>query len=177
MAKAATKDVWVLEASTQADVDELMSWFPTVDDVMVWGGPTFRYPFTRNTFFEDVYWGRMMSFSLRDPAGAFAAFGQVYERLGRINLARLVASPGMRGCGVGKRLVELLMIASRDHFSCDEYSLFVFRDNTVAFECYKSMGFVVRDYPDGVPHADVCYYLTRHVHQEQMERGGESHDE
>jgi len=165
MAGAVTKDDWVLEESTGADVDELMSWFPAATDVMVWGGPTFRYPFTRNTFFEDVHWGRMTAFSLRDPSGKFAAFGQVYERIGRINLARLVVHPEMRGGGVGKRLVDMVMTASRGLFACDEYSLFVYRDNAAAYECYRSMGFVVRDYPDGVPHADVCYYLTRPVTQ------------
>lgn len=170
MAEAATKDDWTLEESTANDIDELMSWFSAADDIMIWGGPSFRYPFTRKTFLEDVYWGRMASFSLRDPAGAFAAFGQVYERIGRINFARLVANPAMRGRGVGKRLVDMLMTASRGLFSCDEFSLFVFRENIPAYECYKSMGFVVRDYPDGVPHADVCYYLTQPVKKEQKQR-------
>lgn len=167
MPRAATKKEWSLEESTVADVDELMSWFPAAADVMVWGGPAFRYPFTRETFFADVHWGRMSSFSLYEPPGALVAFGQVYERIGRINLARLVVRPDMRGCGVGKRLVEMLMTASRNLFSCGEYSLFVLRENTPACDCYKSMGFVVRDYPDGVPYADVCYYLTRPVLQEK----------
>lgn len=169
MAGAVTNKDWVLAKSTTADVDDLMSWFPAAADVMVWGGPTFRYPFTRKTFFEDLRWGRMISFSLHDQPRALAGFGQVYERIGRIHLARLIVHPEMRGCGVGKRLVEMLMTASRDLFACDEYSLFVYRDNTAAYECYKSMGYVVRDYPEGVPHADVCYYLTRPVLQEQQQ--------
>lgn len=164
-----TKDDWVLEESTAIDVEELMSWFPQDADVLVWGGPAFRYPFTRKTFFEDVHWGRMLSFSLRDPARTFSAFGQVYERIGRINLARLIVHPGMRGRGVGKRLLEMLMTASRGLFACEEYSLFVYRENVTALECYKSMGFVIRDYPDGVPYADICYYLTRPVPQEQKQ--------
>ena len=173
-ADARSDDGWVLEKSTTADIDDLMSWFPEPEDINIWGGPSFRYPFTHNTFFEDVYWGRMASFSLRNPSGDFTAFGQVYERIGRINFARLVASPTMRGCGVGKRLVGMLMIASRSLFSCDEYSLFVFRENTPAYECYRSMGFVVRDYPEGVPHANVCYYLTRPVGIGQLQEGEEN---
>lgn len=160
-----TKDDWMLTPSRPDDIDDLMDWFPRQKDVVIWGGPTFRYPFTRETFFEDIYWGRMATYSLRNPSGVLAAFGQAYERIGRINFARLVVNPAMRGRGVGKRLVETLMIVSRDLFRCAEYSLFVFRENIPAYECYRSMGFVVTDYPAGVPHADVCYYLTRPVEQ------------
>jgi hypothetical protein len=43
----------------------------------------------------------------------------------------------------------------------DEYSLFVYRDNIPAYRCYRSMGFVVRDYPAAAPLRDECYFLTR----------------
>lgn len=167
LADKRSNEGWILKESTAADIVELMSWFPVSEDIIIWGGPSFRFPFTRETFFEDIYWGRMASFSLQNPGGDFAAFGQAYERDGRINLARLVVNPTMRGRGVGKRLVDMLMIVSRSLFSCDEYSLFVFRENIPAYECYKSMGFTVKDYPEGMPHADVCYYLTRPVQTQQ----------
>lgn len=166
-----TDDGWVIEESATADIEELMTWFPEADDINIWGGPSFRYPFTRETFFEDIYWGRMPSFSLRDPAGDFAAFGQIYERDKRIHFARLVANPAMRRRGVGKRLISMLMVAGRTLYSRDECSLFVFRENIPAYECYTSMGFVVGAYPEDMPHADVCYYLTRPVEKEQQKEG------
>jgi ribosomal protein S18 acetylase RimI-like enzyme len=158
-----SRDHWTLRKATSADIDELMEWFPDANAINIWGGPTFRFPFTRATFFEDICWGRIASFALDGHGEEFAAFGQVYERIGRINLARLIVNPAMRGQGVGKRLVDLLMAVSASMFACNEYSLFVYRGNVVAYECYKSMGFTVGDYPEGVPHADVCYYLTRPV--------------
>jgi len=161
MDEALSEDGWMLRETPAADIDELMNWFPRAEDINIWGGPSFRYPFTRDTFFADIFWERMASFSLRDPSGNFVAFGQLYDRAGRIHLARLVVSPIMRGQGVGKRLIEMLMQVGPSIFSGDEYSLFVFRENIPAYECYKSMGFVVGDYPDDMPHADVCYYLTR----------------
>ena len=109
MAVTADRDGWVLAEAVEGDIDRLMKWFSDKDAVNVWGGPEFRYPFTRHSFAEDMHWGRMASFSLRDPRGQFAAFGQVYERFERINLARLVANPAMRGQGIGKRLVKMLM--------------------------------------------------------------------
>lgn len=152
---------WTLAKTRSVEIDELMNWFPQAENIIVWGGPTFRFPFTRATFLEDIHWGRMASFSLKDRAATLAAFGQLYERDGRIHLARLVVNPSMRGQGVGKRLISMLMDAGQARFSGSEFSLFVFRENTAAYECYKSMGFIVRKYPEDMPHGDVCYYLTR----------------
>jgi ribosomal protein S18 acetylase RimI-like enzyme len=154
---------WAIVEASERDLDELMSWFRVAADVDIWGGPRFRFPFTRATFRKDCHWGRMPGFRLNSPAGEFAAFGQMYQRYGRINFARLVVNPGMRGQGVGKRLVELLIETGPQLFQADEFSLFAYRHNAAALGCYQSMGFVVRDYPEGARMADQCYYLTRPV--------------
>jgi ribosomal protein S18 acetylase RimI-like enzyme len=155
------RDGWTLREATAADIERLMQWFPSKDDVVIWGGPTFRHPFTRQSFFEDVCWDRMATFCLRDSASEHVGFGQLYDRDGRIHLARLVVRPDMRGRGVGRRLIEMLMEAGLAIFPGNEYSLFVFRENIPAYECYRSLGFEVGAYPSDMPHADVCYYLTR----------------
>jgi len=154
---------WILGASEERDIDALMKWFPDRESVSVWGGPIFRFPFTRHSFAEDLHWGSMASFSLRNQAGQLAAFGQVYKRYDRIHFARLVANPGMRRQGIGRRLVEMLMTVSPSIFDCGEYSLFVLRNNKPAYSCYLSVGFEVQEYPDDAPMADACYYLTRSV--------------
>ncbi len=162
------EDGWILREAIAADIDDLMRWFPLYDDVHVWGGPSFRFPFTRETFFKDIHWEKMASFCLCDPSGRFVAFGQLYERDSRIHLARLVVITDMRGRGVGRRLIEMLMTAGQSIFPGDEYSLFVFRENTLAYKCYKSLGFEVADYPSDMPHADVCCYLTRPAEVEEL---------
>ena len=154
---------WQLAEASEHDLEDLMGWFRSAADVDRWGGPRFRYPFTTRTFLRDCHWGRMPSFRLDSPAGEFAAFGQMYERFGRINLARLAVHPDLRGKGVGKRLVAALLEVGPTLFTADEFSLFVYRHNSAALGCYRSMGFVIRDYPDGAPMADLCYYLTRPV--------------
>jgi ribosomal protein S18 acetylase RimI-like enzyme len=154
---------WQIVEVSDCDLDELMSWFQGAADVEIWGGPRFRFPFTKATFRKDCHWGRMPGFRLNSPAGEFAAFGQMYQRYGRINFARLIVHPAMRGQGVGKRLVERLIETGPKLFEADEFSLFAYRHNAAALGCYQSMGFVVRDYPKDARMADQCYYLTRPV--------------
>lgn len=155
------QDDWTLRAAVEADVEALMQWFPEYDDVNVWGGPSFRYPFTRESFFADVQWQRVASYSLFDAAGVMAGFGQLYDREQRIHLARLVIDPARRALGIGRRLIDMLMAAGRQLYPHNEFSLFVYRDNEPAYRCYRALGFEVADYPPDMPHADVCDYLTR----------------
>lgn len=159
--QALCEDGWMLRESVTRDVAALMDWFESRQDVVIWGGPEFRYPFTRASFFEDIRWRRILSYSLLEPAGEFIGFGQIYDRDRHVHLARLIVTPSRRGQGVGTRLIEMLMRVGREKLSHQRYSLFVFRDNTPAFECYRSLGFEISDYPKDMPHADVCYYLTR----------------
>lgn len=163
MNTASAEPPWTLDRSEERDIDALLKWFPDRESVNVWGGPIFRFPFNRHSFAEDIHWGRMASFSLRDRHNALIAFGQVYERYDRIHFARLVAHPNLRGQGVGKRLMAKMMAVTPTMYDCEEFSLFVFRNNVPAYRCYLSMGFNVSDYPDDAPLADACFYLTRPV--------------
>ena len=154
-------DGWTLAAATDADFDEVMTWFPDAASVDRWGGPAFRFPFTRQSFMEDCRIDVMQSYALGNPSGHLAAFGQSYERTGRGHLARLVVNPLMRRQGAGKRLIEMIIASLEQEHAYDEYSLFVYRQNTPAYHCYLSLGFAVADYPEDAAMADKCFFLTR----------------
>ena len=145
-----------------SDFEQVMTWFPTAGAVSAWSGPNFRFPFTRETFMEDCRWPGLQTRVLRED-GVVLAFGQFYERHGRVNLARLAVDPTRRGEGLGTRLVAALLDEAPQHVSGEEFSLYVLRDNTPALCCYRSAGFRIADYPAGDPWADTCYYLTRPV--------------
>ena len=161
-----TQDGWTLETATSRDFDEIMAWFPDAASVDIWGGPQFRFPFTRASFLEDCQTGAMESYVLRDAAARTVAFGQSYEREGRGHLARLVTNPSMRRQGAGSKLIELIITSLEERHAFDEYSLFVYRDNVAAYECYVSLGFAVTDYPAGAAMADKCFFLTRKATRE-----------
>ena len=163
MSEALCEAGWLLQPSEERDIDALMRWFPDDASVRIWGGPIFRSPFNRHSFAEDLHWGRMRSYSLRSVEDELVAFGQVYARYDRIHFARLVSSPDRRREGIGKRLLTMLMAITPRSYDFDEFSLFVFRDNLPAYNCYRSLGFEVVDYPDDAPMAEACFYLTRPV--------------
>ncbi len=152
---------WSLDTACEADIDELMTWFPDAHSVDIWGGPNFRFPFTRETFFSDCRWRDFSSFCLRNSDSELAAFGQLGERYGRSHLARLIANPRMRGQGIGKKLVEMTIAAARTEQDHAEIALFVYKDNEPAYQCYLAVGFEEHDYPDGAPMQEKCFYLVR----------------
>ncbi len=152
---------WFLDKAVEADIDELMSWFPDAQSVDIWGGPRFRYPFDRESFHEDCRWQEFSSFCLRDVNGNFAAFGQIGKRYKRSHLARLIAHPERRGQGIGRILLQELVEAARTTQNREETALFVYQHNAPAIRCYLSLAFEFQDYPEDAPMADECYYMTK----------------
>lgn len=152
---------WSLNTAQEADIDELMTWFPDAHAVDIWGGPRFRFPFDRETFYADCRWRDFSSFCLRNPGGEFAAFGQLGSRYNRSHLARLIVKPDLRGQGVGRKLLEMMIDVAGQQQDHAEVCLFVYKDNVPAYQCYRALGFEVQEYPADAPMPDKCYYLTR----------------
>lgn len=122
---------------------ELMGWFSDELSTSVWGGPSFRYPFTEETFKQYARWDELATYTLIEESGAMIAFGQIYIRAGRAHLARLAVAPSRRGQGIGERLITALIAKGARLFpACSENSLYVMRANERAVRCYKKMGFI-----------------------------------
>lgn len=160
-----------LTTARSTDIDALMPWFTDEVGATSWGGPQFRYPFTRESFHEDCHWHDMDTFVLRDATGLLVGFGQLYERSNRIHLARIGVCPERRGCGIGRELVRALLDEGRRIFELPEYSLFVRKDNPVASKLYSGMGFIRSEFPPGAPMQDICYYMIRQVEERQSPGG------
>ena len=151
-----------LRPARAGDIDALMDWFPDETSLRNWAGPFFDYPFDRDSFHRDCKWRDMASYCL-DSHGTLQGFGQVYERYGRVNLARLVVSPEARGCGLGQLLVNALIDESRGSLDLAEAGLFVYRANESAYFCYRAAGFEVAPMPDDVDLGDEARYLVRAI--------------
>lgn len=139
---------------------ELMSWFSTEEELTVWSGPDFRYPFDLSSFKSDLKLDSLKSFSLISTEGSLLAFGQYYLRLGRCHLGRLVVNPNLRGQGIASHLIQKLSVLGKSDLNTDSCSLFVLGHNKSAIQAYTKLGFSMADYPDELP-LDNCFYMVK----------------
>jgi ribosomal protein S18 acetylase RimI-like enzyme len=87
-------------------------------------------------------------FCLLNDEQQLVASGQYYRRLEHHHLGRLAVNPKQRGQGLAKILItKILEQAFLDQLAKGA-SLFVFKDNTVAQQCYQSLGFIEIEYPE-----------------------------
>jgi len=160
-----------LATTIDGHIDSMMDWFLDRRSCAIWAGPDFRYPFTAETFREDMRLS-LPSYSLVIDTDEFVAFGQYYARLQRCHLARLAVAPNHRGHGIGHILIRELSRVGRKSVGASECSLFVMDDNTPARRLYEHMGFVTTPYLGGdireVP--GMLYMVASHEAADGWER-------
>jgi ribosomal protein S18 acetylase RimI-like enzyme len=146
-----------------ARLPELTAWFATADELLTWGGPEFRFPFTTVSFREDAKVDSIDSFSLVAEDGSLAAFGQCYLRIERCHFGRVGVAPARRGQGLGTRLLREMAGWGQARFGPRELSLFVLRGNTAAHRLYRRLGFRETPYPDPAILPDAHYLIADRI--------------
>ena len=149
-----------LTQPSDANFIELMSWFSTEEELSIWSGPGFRYPFDLSSFKSDLKLDSLNSFSLVSTEGSLLAFGQYYQRLERCHLGRLVVNPNLRGQGIASNLIHQLSVLGKSDLKTDYCSLFVLKHNKSAIQAYTKLGFSLADYPDEIP-LENCLYMVQ----------------
>ncbi|MGH8204193.1 MAG: GNAT family N-acetyltransferase [Steroidobacteraceae bacterium] len=143
-----------------AQLPELMAWFPDAEQLRIWGGPEYRFPFTPESFREDSKIDEIDSWSLVDDDAKLAAFGQCYLRAGRCHFGRIAVSPNERGRGLGTELIRDMADWGQKQFGGRELSLFVLRTNENARRLYRRLGFREVPYPDPAFMPDARYMIA-----------------
>ena len=149
-----------IEPARKEDAREIMRWFPDKESVFLWGSPYTRYPLEEETFFEDIYWDRIVSCVARDDDSSLLGFGQYYPKLGRCHLARLVVNPEFRGRGLGVKFIAALMAQGTTDLGTKGYSLYVMTFNRPAINCYKALGFHLQPYPHDDAQLENCIFMV-----------------
>lgn len=135
----------------------LRGWFPDAASCRRWGGPAFRFPFTAQSFRDDLGVDELASFGLLDAAGELLGVGQYAERWGRCHLMRLAVAPHARGRGLGGELIRRLASRGGEALGVETCSLWVFPDNP-ARRLYGRLGFVEARAPVAQP--PLCYMVA-----------------
>lgn len=141
-------------------IRQIMTWFDSKENLLKWSGPNFRYPFTFETFEQDLQLDNLQSYALVSLDNELMAFGQFYLRLERCHLGRLVVSPNFRGQGAAGLLMASLCEIGHRELGTTESSLFVLADNSSAVTAYEKFGFTEQDYPEPMPIKN-CLYMTK----------------
>jgi ribosomal protein S18 acetylase RimI-like enzyme len=139
---------------------ELMSWFSSEEQLTVWSGPNFSYPFDLKSFKRDLKLNMLSSFSMVSSEDDLLAFGQYYLRLGKCHLGRLVVNPHFRGKGVVASLIVQLSVLGKSDLNTQSCSLFVLDHNKSAIKAYTKLGFCITDYPEKIA-LENCLYMVQ----------------
>jgi ribosomal protein S18 acetylase RimI-like enzyme len=144
---------------TDQDLLEVMKWFNSQSESNDWSGAIFKFPFTIESFKEDLQLDSLSSYCLVDSDFELVAFGQYYLRVGRCHLCRLVVNPSHRGKGIATKLMDKLIENGLKNLSVKETSLFVFQHNKSAIKAYEKFGFIKSNYPEKMPMENCDYML------------------
>lgn len=149
-----------IEETGFSEIEILKTWFTDKESAYAWCGWGLRFPFTHESFLEDIHWQKMPSYSLRNSDNELLGFGQFYLRAERCHLARLAISPAHRGKGLGQQFISRLMQFGMSRLDVAECSLFVLKNNQPAIKSYLSLGFEISDFPAGHERYDSVYYMA-----------------
>jgi ribosomal protein S18 acetylase RimI-like enzyme len=149
-----------LVSCNDPQLEQVLSWFSDAREVFYWGGPDISFPLELQCFKSQAKWHKNHSWVLLCGTET-VAFGQIYLRLERCHLGRLVVAPEHRGKGLGAELIERLIQAGQELLGCSEASLFVLTDNQPAMHLYRRLGFTETTYPKPIPLANCCYMIRR----------------
>ncbi|MBC7914089.1 MAG: GNAT family N-acetyltransferase [Pyrinomonadaceae bacterium] len=135
----------MLRSYTDLDFDLLKGWVTSADLLLQYSGTDFSYPLTRSQFstYQQKYPDRLFYIGYTVDNQPYA-FGEIIpQESGIPRLARiLIGEPNLRGVGLGKYFIHLLMKECTNRFEHPNVELFVWDKNLAAIRCYESVGFV-----------------------------------
>lgn len=134
----------MLKKYKSSDFKLLQSWVTNAELLFQFSGTDFSYPLQEKHFndYQKRHPERSFYFGYSSEKVPFA-FGEIIPqedgvpRLGRI----LVGESALRGQGLGRYFVQLLLEQCKLLYSCKYAELFVWDKNIAAIKCYQSIGF------------------------------------
>jgi len=140
-----------LEPFTEADVDRLIEWVPSVEFLLQWAGPGFKFPLDRGQLERHLAKAtgenpdRLIYTAVNSETGETVGHGELLgiDRQNRsATIGRmLVGPPELRGKGIGEQIVRELLRVAFQELSLHRVVLRVLDFNKLAIRCYEKVGF------------------------------------
>ena len=132
-----------LEKFTNNDYDRLISWVDSEELLMQFAGPGYIFPLTRSQLEASMNEPNRTSFRIVYEKRVIGHC-ELYLKENTVVLARiLIGEKDLRGIGLGKKIVRMMLEYAFSHFSVDIAELNVFDHNRMAIRCYEQVGFIV----------------------------------
>jgi len=144
-----------------SDAEEIVTWFTSLEDYVLWGGRTFGWPLEAASIIErsqephvELY-TFSASKSYSEPNADSSANSNADDLLGfmefqrmsdnELRFCRVVIHPNQRGKGLGQSMLESALEAAKEIPDITTITLAVFKQNDGAKRCYDKAGFQVVD--------------------------------
>ncbi|WP_299128819.1 N-acetyltransferase [uncultured Vibrio sp.] len=134
-----------------SDADEIVTWFTSLEDYVLWGGRTFGWPLEAASIIErsqepQVELYTFSTSSTNSNTNELLGFME-FQRMSdsELRFCRVAIHPNQRGKGLGQSMIESALEAAKQIPDVTTISLAVFQQNHGAKRCYDKAGFQVVD--------------------------------
>lgn len=140
-----------------SDANEIVTWFTSLEDYVLWGGRTFGWPLEAASIIERSQEPQveLYTFSESSALSELNSNGNHTKLIGfmefqrmsdsELRFCRVAIHPHHRGKGFGQSMIESALKAAKQIPDITTISLAVFQQNIGAKRCYDKAGFLVVD--------------------------------
>lgn len=129
----------------EENIDKLISWIKSAEELMQFAGPTLKFPLTKSQFQESFDNKNLFMFSvLNQNSNEVIGHGEIFLKENSFALGRiLIGKTENRGKGYGKLTTHKLLEFGFENFDKQKAELNVFDWNTSAIRTYEKVGFKI----------------------------------
>jgi ribosomal protein S18 acetylase RimI-like enzyme len=144
-----------------SDAEEIVTWFTSLEDYVLWGGRTFGWPLEAASIIERSQEPHVELYSFSapksysEPNADSSANSNASDLLGfmefqrmsdsELRFCRVAIHPNLRGKGLGQSMLETALEEAKQIPDVTTITLAVFKQNYGAKRCYDKAGFQVVD--------------------------------
>ena len=134
---------------TEADVDPLLGWISSHEELLFWTASSFGYPLTREHVVQHLRdcaaRGDRLVFKAVEPtsgeAVGYIEIGAIDPRNHSMRIGRVLLAPAARGRGFGAAMMRAALAHAFDELHAHRVELGVFDANPRAIALYERVGF------------------------------------
>jgi len=137
----------ILRASCAEDAKTIITWFPTEQDAINWGGPDVPSPITMVWIAEQFLDARRRYYTLSNETGEVCGTYFLYhmEDEQRLHIGRFAIAPSRRRRGLARLMIDYAKNEART-FGVSKLTLKVYEHNLGARKLYERTGFHVPEH-------------------------------